>query len=118
MSSPGDHPHTAVTVALGAGTSSSGDTLAGFEDVLGSTEGDTLIGDAGSNRLYGSTGDDVLIGLAGNDILTGGRGADAADGGNGTDRCRAETIEHGESASRSEAPVLISPWRQLAHLGI
>jgi Ca2+-binding RTX toxin-like protein len=85
-----DHPHTAVTVDLGAGTSSAGDSLSGFEDVWGSIYNDTLIGDSGPNRLYGYTGNDVLRGRAGDDRLVGLGGVDEANGGAGTDRCRAE----------------------------
>jgi Ca2+-binding RTX toxin-like protein len=85
-----DHPHTAVTVDLGGGTSSAGDRLSGFEDVWGSIYNDTLIGDSGPNRLYGYTGDDVLRGRAGDDRLVGLGGVDEANGGAGTDRCRAE----------------------------
>jgi Ca2+-binding RTX toxin-like protein len=85
-----DHRHRAVTVDLGAGTSSSGDSLRGFELVWGSIHDDTLIGDGGPNRLYGDSGDDVLRGLAGADRLLGQRGADEANGGAGIDRCRAE----------------------------
>jgi Ca2+-binding RTX toxin-like protein len=85
-----DHLHTAVTVDLGAGTSSAGDELKGFEFVLGSIHDDTLIGDSGPNRLFGGSGDDVLSGRGGGDRLYGDPGADEADGGAGIDRCRAE----------------------------
>ncbi len=86
-----EHQHAAVTVDLGSGTSSSGDSLRGFEDVLGSVYGDTLIGDAGTNAFYGYTGDDVLRGREGDDKLIGMGGKDEAYGGPGIDRCRAET---------------------------
>jgi Ca2+-binding RTX toxin-like protein len=110
-----DHQHTAVTVDLGAGTSSSGDILSGFEDVLGSPEGDTLIGDDGPNSLYGYLGNDVLSGAAGDDRLFGGRGEDEADGGIGADHCRAETQVDCESLSRRDRrPVPTHLWRSLA----
>jgi Ca2+-binding RTX toxin-like protein len=109
-----DHQHDAVTVDLGAGTSSSGDSLAGFEDVLGSPDGDTLVGDDGSNRLYGYIGDDVLTGLAGDDILAGGRGVDAADGGDGTDRCLAEATHDCEPSGRVNGErIFVSVWGRL-----
>jgi Ca2+-binding RTX toxin-like protein len=91
-----EHGHPALIVNLAAGTSSAGDTLSGFEDVFGSAESDTLIGDGAANALYGNTGDDVLKGLGGDDRLVGLGGADAADGGSGTDRCRAETTTNCE----------------------
>jgi Ca2+-binding RTX toxin-like protein len=96
---PGDD-HPALTVDLEAGTSSAGDVLSGVEDVLGSPEGDTLIGDDGSNSLYGYLGNDVLSGGAGDDRLVGGRGDDDADGGTGADHCRAETQANCEAAAR------------------
>jgi Ca2+-binding RTX toxin-like protein len=46
-------------------------TLTGFENLSGTTYGDTLIGDAADNILAGYTGDDILFGGAGNDILYG-----------------------------------------------
>jgi Ca2+-binding RTX toxin-like protein len=98
-----DHLHSAVTVDLGAGTSSAGDLLTDFEDVFGSIESDTLIGDGGPNKLYGYGGDDVLKGRAGDDRLVGRRGADAAHGGGGRDRCRAETQLSCELSSAAAA---------------
>jgi len=91
-----DHLHGAVTVDLDAGTSSSGDSLNGFEDVSGSTHGDTLIGDDGPNTFHGDMGADILKGMAGDDFLVGNGGADEANGGYGTDRCRAETVKNCE----------------------
>ena len=73
---------TAVTVNLGAGTSSSGDaqgdTFSGIENASGGKAGDTLIGSAGINVLNGSEGNDVLRGGAGADELIGGTGSDTA----------------------------------------
>lgn len=62
----------AVTVNLAAGTASGGagtDTLAGVEEVLGSTYNDILTGDGNANTLRGGGGIDVLNGGAGNDSL-------------------------------------------------
>ena len=36
------------------------DDLSGFEDVVGSPQGDTIVGDGTSNRLDGGVGDDNL----------------------------------------------------------
>lgn len=58
-----------------------GDSISGFENVTGTSYGDRLIGDAGSNVLIGGDGNDVLIGGAGNDVIAGGTGADTIDGG-------------------------------------
>ncbi|CAN5407835.1 hypothetical protein BH18ACT16_BH18ACT16_08200 [soil metagenome] len=85
-----DHYEGGLTIDLSASTDSDGDTLAGFEDVIGTFSADTLTGDDGPNVMFGSEADDVLNGLDGADTLVGDRGFDAADGGLGTDRCQAE----------------------------
>jgi Ca2+-binding RTX toxin-like protein len=61
---------------VGRGTVIRHDILVGFENAVGSSFDDHLIGDAQSN---------VLSGGAGNDTLTGGRGADTLNGGAGSD---------------------------------
>ncbi|MBU2991588.1 choice-of-anchor L domain-containing protein [Octadecabacter sp. 1_MG-2023] len=95
---------TAVSVDLGAGTGngSGSDTIgfvqveqddgtfidglrSTFEDLDGSNENDTLIGDLQSNTIQGLNGDDTIFGADGNDILRGGFGNDVLDGGNGAD---------------------------------
>ena len=71
-----------VAVDLGAGSASggdaTGDTLTGIENLIGSTQGDILAGDAGSNVLTGGGGADTLAGRAGDDELNGGDGDDTA----------------------------------------
>jgi Ca2+-binding RTX toxin-like protein len=64
---------------VGRGTVIRHDILAGFENVIGSTFNDHLIGDAGANALSGGTGDDMLTGGRGADRLNGGAGSDTAD---------------------------------------
>lgn len=71
-----------VDLGLGTATGHGTDSLAGIEDVEGSSFGDVLTGDGGPNRL---------LGLPGDDTLDGGEGEDVADGGEGTDACGAET---------------------------
>jgi Ca2+-binding RTX toxin-like protein len=98
-----------MTIDLAAGTSSQGDTLAGFEDVWGTVFDDTITGDAGANTLAGIIGDDTLMGLGGGDTIWGdwpedadqSLGDDTADGGDGTDACDAET----ETDCESDPPV-------------
>ena len=98
----GNRPLTAprytggLTIDLSANTDSDGDTLASFEDVIGTFSADTLTGDDGSNVMFGSEGDDVLNGLDGADTLVGDGGFDASDGGLGTDRCQAEDQQNCE----------------------
>ena len=88
-----------VRIALGDGTESttpsgghaSGDTITGFENVMGSNHDDDLTArtadiDTNTDGIQGSTlwgldGDDELNGDVGNDTLEGGAGADELDGG-------------------------------------
>lgn len=80
------HSNAAVTVDLFAGTGSGGhaqgDTLTGFEHLVGSNFNDTLIGGGSANTLDGGAGDDLLIGGAGNDTLLGGTGNNTVSYGN------------------------------------
>ncbi len=76
-----EHASTAVRVNLGTfaeqNTAGGGfDRIARFENVTGSSFGDTLVGNAGENELDGGAGDDSLSGGKGLDTLTGGLGAD------------------------------------------
>jgi Ca2+-binding RTX toxin-like protein len=76
----------AVTVDLGANSTTTqqtggggDDRLAGFENVIGSPNGDVLKGNASANVLQGGDLSDVLVGRAGDDTLDGGDGEDLAD---------------------------------------
>ena len=86
-----------MTIDLNTQTDSHGDTLAGFENVLGTVFDDTITGNDASNTIEGSFGADVLFGLDGDDVILGGssgfadQDADTADGGLGSDACDAET---------------------------
>jgi Ca2+-binding RTX toxin-like protein len=81
----------AVTVSLNAmvvvaaGGDAEGDTITGFENIVGSNFGDFLTGSNGANMLHGGLGADSLFGLGGNDVIVGGAGADNLNGGYGTD---------------------------------
>ncbi|GBH32190.1 cellulase family glycosylhydrolase [Sphingobium xenophagum] len=62
-----------------------GDTITGFENVIGSAFADKLSGDAGNNVLNGGDGDDVLLtSIGGTDIYDGGAGRDTYDAGSST----------------------------------
>lgn len=88
---------TGMTIDLNTQTDSHGDTLAGFENALGTVFDDTITGDDASNTIEGSIGADVLVGLGGDDVILGGffgfvdQEVDNADGGLGSDACDAET---------------------------
>ena len=56
-----------------------------FENVIGTSRNDRIVGDDQANILIGGEGDDILRGRAGNDILIGGPGADELHGGAGDD---------------------------------
>jgi len=61
------------------------DTLSEFEDVVGSPQADTIVGDGAENRLDGGVG---------NDTLESGGGGGEAFGGPGTDACSGFTVEN------------------------
>lgn len=79
----------AVTVDLDLGTattSQENDTLAGFEQIIGSRQGDTLRGSSTADDvMLGFRGDDTIDGRGGDDVLWGGAGNDALTGGSGSD---------------------------------
>ncbi|WP_305883677.1 calcium-binding protein [Alsobacter ponti] len=81
------------------GGDAEGDRLVGIEKLRGSSQADTLVGDAAANVLDGQAGDDSLVGGGGADTMSGGAGDDTyvvddandvttelADGGNDTVR--------------------------------
>ena len=69
-----------VTVFLAlntaAGGDAAGDTITGFENLIGSGQNDTLVGTSGDNVIDGAGGDDVIQGFTGTDTLRGGAGND------------------------------------------
>jgi ELWxxDGT repeat protein len=69
-------------------------SLSTFENAVGGTGSDTLLGNALANRLTGGNGNNILVGLeagdvlvagSGRDILIGGLGLDVLNGGTGDD---------------------------------
>jgi Ca2+-binding RTX toxin-like protein len=60
------------------------DTLVHIEEVTGSDQTDTLIGDPKSNGLFGEGGDDIISGRGGDDQMVGGPGRNRISGGPGT----------------------------------
>ena len=61
-----------MTIDLSASTTSHGDALANFEDVLGTFFDDVIIGTSGPNNIEGAEGADEISGLAGDDVIFGG----------------------------------------------
>jgi Ca2+-binding RTX toxin-like protein len=78
-----------VTVSLltgtGTGGDAAGDTLANFENLIGSAAGDVLVGDGKANIIDGGAGTDTLTGNGGNDTLESASGKFTASGGGGND---------------------------------
>jgi len=64
---------------VGRGSAIRHDILAGFENAVGSSFDDHLIGNAQVNELFGGAGNDTLTGGGGADRLYGGEGSDTAD---------------------------------------
>jgi Ca2+-binding RTX toxin-like protein len=54
-------------------------TFLNFDDVIGTSGNDTIIGDFQNNILNGGGGNDTFFGTKGNDTLNGGTGNDTAD---------------------------------------
>ncbi len=61
------------------------DRLLNIENLVGSNDGDELVGDDGANTLEGFGGNDTLLGGDGDDFIAGGGGVDSLDGGEGND---------------------------------
>jgi Ca2+-binding RTX toxin-like protein len=60
-------------------------SLSTFENAVGGTGSDTLLGNALANRLTGGEGNNILVGLEAGDILEAGSGRDILIGGLGLD---------------------------------
>lgn len=80
-----DTGYGASAILMGAEFVNQGSTFRNFENYLGSSSSETVIGSVDDNKLYGYGGADTLQGNAGNDELSGGAGADTLTGGDGDD---------------------------------
>jgi Ca2+-binding RTX toxin-like protein len=70
---------------FGSGGSAAGDTYDSIEDLVGSANRDTLMGDDGVNQLHGGDGGDSLYDRGGNDFVYGDKGDDTLIAGTGSD---------------------------------
>ncbi|MBQ4824535.1 NPCBM/NEW2 domain-containing protein [Leisingera sp. HS039] len=68
-----------------SGVWNNGDSVSGFEGVIGSGLNDVLIGNSSANFLQGGNGADTITGGAGDDLINGGSFVDDLDGGAGYD---------------------------------
>ena len=87
------------TTDVASGGHAQGDTIAGFENVIGSAHDDILVGDAGANKLTGLAGDDDITGGDGADTIEGGYGADELDGDNGRATGQTQALRAGDTLS-------------------
>jgi Ca2+-binding RTX toxin-like protein len=95
-----------LVVDLAAGTATglgSTDSLDGIENLYGTDQGDTFLGDDAANELDGGFGDDTIDGRGGGDDLVGSTGDDALDGGADTDTCDAGS-DSGDTEVNCELP--------------
>jgi len=83
----------------GTSTGEGTDTFANIQNIYGSPNNDTIIGDAKANGIYGQNGNDYIAGQGGKDLLNGegdddeingGSGDDAISGGTGDDKANGE----------------------------
>jgi len=65
-----------LTLQSATGGDATGDQIAGFEGVIGSDEGDFLVGSILADILIAGNGNDTVIGVEGNDTIDGGGGDD------------------------------------------
>lgn len=63
------------------GGDAQGDSLSGIENVIGSNQGDIIVGNMDANNLYGGGGNDTITGGFGSDSIRGGDGDDSIDAG-------------------------------------
>lgn len=74
-----------LTSNVNSGGDAAGDTISGFEGIIGSNFNNSLVGSMTADSLDGGAGNDSLAGLGGNDTLAGGTGNDTLIGGGGAD---------------------------------
>jgi len=74
-----------------------------YENAVGASHGDLLVGNSLNNVIRGLGGDDVLQGGGGNDTLEGGSNADRLDGGAGNDRVLYKESSEGLIADLQQA---------------
>jgi Ca2+-binding RTX toxin-like protein len=78
--------------------------LDGAIEGKGSSNNNTIIGNAANNSLNGGSGNDRLFGMDGNDYISGGTGNDFIEGGNGNDDLRGgdgnDTVNGGDGVDQ------------------
>lgn len=92
-----------LTTGIGKGGDAQGDTYANIENIQGTIQQDTLIGNEFDNYINGSGGGDTIKGMAGDDILFGGGENALIYGGDGNDLIEGErgAMLYGENGDDS-----------------
>ncbi|XPV69995.1 MAG: hypothetical protein ACNI25_05315 [Halarcobacter sp.] len=99
-------------------------TISNIEDLEGSNNVDTLLGDFQNNKIYGldgndfingKEGDDSLFGQAGDDTIVGGSGNDTIDG--GTNTAQGDSIDYTDSSNAVKLALANSGTDALATIG-
>jgi Ca2+-binding RTX toxin-like protein len=85
------------SVSFTDGGDATGDKASNFENITGSDDDDTLIGNNIANVINGQDGNDDMDALGGNDALNGGDGDDSMVGGSGNDTMRGGDGDDGMS---------------------
>jgi Ca2+-binding RTX toxin-like protein len=83
-------------------------SLSAFENAVGGTGSDTLLGNTVANRLTGGEGDDILVGMQAGDILEAGSGRDILIGGQGLDILKGDAGEDILIAGRTTSDTSLS----------
>ena len=83
-------------------------SLSTFENAVGGTGSDTLLGNAVANRLTGGLGDNILVGMEGGDILEAGSGRDILIGGLGLDILKGDAGDDIVIAGRTTSDTSLS----------
>ena len=96
------------TTDIASGGHAQGDTIAGFENVIGSAHDDILVGDEAANKLTGLAGDDDITGGNGGDTIEGGAGADELDGDNGRAAGQTQALRAGDTLSYASSMAAVS----------
>ena len=75
------------------------DQIYGFENLLGGSNNDTLVGNTNANTLIGGLGNDTLYGMDGADLLYGGGGNDTLYGGSAAGAGAGTDVLYGEDGN-------------------